>query len=405
MVGSSHGRLRGLLSALGNATTIPAAAAADSPDDTYDCVVIGGGFLGLTALAQLRRDGYRAVLCTESGLGEGQSLHSHGWFHAGYLPGDVDAAAMWKAESAKTEAFVASLGADFLRPGCAYLAMPAEDAESKVAQSAAVDIPMPSVALGDVPGSVGGPLAEASNSCFETREWLFDKHRLTAVLAAEHHDAIITYASPTSFERGPDGSVEAVLLSTNQRLPTRSVAIAAGTGTRGVVDLLGPEVDAGWKSKFKSGTITMVCLNAPVGVLPDLAIMATTQPPLQVASRADDGDTITWYITPKRPEDGGEPSNFAGPGNEEAEVEAEAVLHAVEDFRTLFPKLAEACSAEPAVKWGVYNGRVQRIDGHPGGAVCRASPLSAQRCCRCSIIDPHDLRNRGVHGYATCLIP
>eukprot|EP01051_Picozoa_sp_SAG22_P038263 SAG22_NODE_19528_length_274_cov_0.588571_1_plen_90_part_11 len=87
----------------------------------YDCVIIGGGFLGLTALAQLRREGYRAVLVAESGLGEGQSLHSHGWFHAGYLPGDVEAAKMWKAESAKTEAFVAGLGVDFLRPGAAFL--------------------------------------------------------------------------------------------------------------------------------------------------------------------------------------------------------------------------------------------------------------------------------------------
>eukprot|EP01043_Picozoa_sp_COSAG02_P035862 COSAG02_NODE_2594_length_8461_cov_189.802320_2_plen_380_part_00 len=334
---ASNDRLRQLLGTLGNAP----AGGDHAGADTYDCVVIGGGFLGLTALAQLRREGYRAVLCTESGLGEGQSLHSHGWFHAGYLPGDVDAAVMWKAESAKTEAFVASLGADFLRPGCAYLAMPAGDADAKIAQSAAVGVPMPAVAPGELPGSSGGPLAEASTSCFETREWLFDKHRLTAALAAEHHDAIITYASPTSFERGPDGSVEAVVLSTNQRLATRSVAIAAGTGTRGVVDMLGADVDAQWKSKFKSGTITMVCLNAPVGVLPDLAIMATTNPPLQVASRADDGDTITWYITPKRPDDSGDPTNFVGPGNEEAEIEGEAVAHAVEDFRTLFPELAK----------------------------------------------------------------
>lgn len=342
MPGSSINRLGNVLSSLGNATTINAAG--DHGEDTYDCIVIGGGFLGLTALAQLRREGYRAVLCTESGLGEGQSLHSHGWFHAGYLPGDVGAATLWKAESAKTEAYVASLGADFLRPGCAYLAMPASDAESKIAQSTAVDIPLATVPPGELPGSSGGPLAAASTSCFQTREWLFDKHRLTAALAAEHHDAIITYASPTSFERGSDGSVTAVVLSTNQRLHTRSVAIAAGTGTRGIMDLVGSDVSSTWKSKFKSGTITMVCLNAPIGVLPDLAIMATTEPPLQVASRSDDNDTITWYITPKRPEDGSNPIEFAGPGNEEAEVEAEAVLHAVEDFRTLFPQLAEVSS-------------------------------------------------------------
>ena len=238
---ASQRRLSGVLGSLSPSGS--AAADASATQAPYDCVIIGGGFLGLTALAQLRREGYRAVLVTESGLGEGQSLHSHGWFHAGYLPGDAEAAKMWKAQSAKTEAFVASLGIDFLRPGCAYLAMPTGDGEAKIAQSVAADVPMPPVPLGDLPGSAGGPLATDTNACFQTREWLFDKHRFTAALAEAHHDAIITYASPSSFEKNADGSVSAVVLSTGQTLATHAVAIAAGTGTRGVVDLLGPSVD------------------------------------------------------------------------------------------------------------------------------------------------------------------
>ena len=325
------GHRRRLRSVLGSLRPGPVA------DEQLDCVVIGGGFLGLTALAQLRSEGYRAVLVTESGLGEGQSLHSHGWFHAGYLPGDADTAKTWKAGSAKTEAMLAGLGVDFLRAGRAYLAMGAgDDAEAKRAQSKEADVPLEDVPLGDLPGSAGGPLAKDSNQVFQTREWLFDKAKLTATLAAAHEDAIITYASPTSFERGADGAVETVVLSTGQRLATRSVAIAAGTGTRGVVETLG--ADAEWRGKFQSGTITMVCLNAPVGVIPDLAIMVTVpEAPLQVASRADDDDTVTWYITPKRPEDGAALEDFSGPGNEEAPVDGDAVLHAVEDFRTLFP--------------------------------------------------------------------
>ena len=116
---ASQRRLFGVLGSLS-----PASAAASAAPE-YDTVIIGGGYLGLTALAQLRREGFRAVLVTESGLGEGQSLHSHGWFHAGYLPGDAEAATMWKEQSAKTEAYISSLGVDFLRPGAAYLTMPA----------------------------------------------------------------------------------------------------------------------------------------------------------------------------------------------------------------------------------------------------------------------------------------
>ena len=93
---------------------LPEKSDAGVAEEQLDCVVIGGGFLGLTALAQLRSEGYRAVLVTESGLGEGQSLHSHGWFHAGYLPGDADTAKTWKAGSAKTEAMLSF----FLTPLC-----------------------------------------------------------------------------------------------------------------------------------------------------------------------------------------------------------------------------------------------------------------------------------------------
>ena len=36
--------------------------------------------------------------------------------------------------------------------------------------------------------------------------------------------------------------------------------------------------------------------------------------------------------------------------------------------------LSQAASAEPSTKWGVYNGRVQRIDGHPGGPFAELTP-------------------------------
>ena len=107
----------------------------------------------------------------------------------------------------------------------------------------------------------------------------------------------------------------------------------------------------------------MVCLNAPITTMPDLAIMVTVpEAPLQVASRSDDGETVTWYITPKRHDDSGDPYDFVGPGNEQAVVCVTAVQHAVEDFRTLFPALAAAAAADNAVKWGVYSGRVQRVE-------------------------------------------
>ena len=60
MAPTSHQRrLSGVLGSLS-----PSAAAASSPE--YDCVIIGGGFLGLTALAQLRRDVTTASNLNES---------------------------------------------------------------------------------------------------------------------------------------------------------------------------------------------------------------------------------------------------------------------------------------------------------------------------------------------------
>jgi hypothetical protein len=36
--------------------------------------------------------------------------------------------------------------------------------------------------------------------------------------------------------------------------------------------------------------------------------------------------------------------------------------------------LSQAASADSSVKWGVYNGRVQRIVGHPGGPFAELTP-------------------------------
>lgn len=346
--------------------------------DVMDVVVVGGGFLGLTTLATFRHAGYRACLVTESLVGEGQSLHSHGWFHAGYLPGTAADAKMWKEESSKSEAMVARLGADFLRPGRAFRALQSgAAADSWAAQAAKIGVPLRKLSPGELPDSAGGPLSEPSNTVFEMREWLFAKEKLAALLAQEHSAHIHSGSAVVGFELdSASGAVKSVALSTGHRLHTRAVAVAAGTGTRGVVDQLGPAVAEEWKDKFQSGTITMVCLKAPAAILPDIATMVSVpEAPLQTAAKLSaDGSTVTWYITPKRPEDGGGLTKLSQPGPAEATDEAESVRHAVADFRTLFPAIATAVDAEPSSQWGVYTGYVQRVQGHPGGPYVETVP-------------------------------
>jgi hypothetical protein len=128
-----------------------------------------------------------------------------------------------------------------------------------------------------------------------------------------------------------------------------------GTGTRGVLDQMGDNVPQLWKNKFQCGTITMVCLRAPAKILPDIATMiALAEAPLQTAAKLSaDRSTCTWYITPKRPEDGQLPlTRGTRSGTAEAADHAPSVRNAVRDFRTLFPEIAAAVDKEPCTRWG-----------------------------------------------------
>jgi len=48
-----------------------------------DALVVGGGIQGLVVLRSLSAAGYRAVLVTDTELGHGQTLHSHGLLDSG----------------------------------------------------------------------------------------------------------------------------------------------------------------------------------------------------------------------------------------------------------------------------------------------------------------------------------
>ncbi len=48
-----------------------------------DVLIIGGGIQGLVLLRQLTEHGYDCVLVTNSDLGSGQTLHSHGLLNSG----------------------------------------------------------------------------------------------------------------------------------------------------------------------------------------------------------------------------------------------------------------------------------------------------------------------------------
>ena len=49
-----------------------------------DALIIGGGVQGLAILSELRASGYSAALVTNSPLGTGQTLLSHGVLNSGY---------------------------------------------------------------------------------------------------------------------------------------------------------------------------------------------------------------------------------------------------------------------------------------------------------------------------------
>jgi hypothetical protein len=142
-------------------------------------------------------------------------------------------------------------------------------------------------------------------------------------------------------------------------LHAKAVVVAAGCGSKKLLrDLVGvsPQVE-----KIKHRAVHMLCLRAPHGALPATSIAAL---PLGLMIAAhDDGETVTWYVTPMEM-DG--PSFGEVPNDATADVQPEMLARARAALLTLYPALPQT----EGLRVGQYAGYRQDIGDMPGQRMC-----------------------------------
>lgn len=307
----------------------------------FDVVIVGGGVQGLLILDRLIEAGYSCALVTEGDVGEGQTLHSHGFLNTGFgMGGD-------ELSRAADEIVHPSLRNRGVELSNNWFIVPPPNFP------VAADLPRSTL-----PTGFSRTFREAARKLPDRS---FNKRQLVTALLQGREDRIIRGTvigfrgrEPVEAVRvQPDGS------DTSLDLYVKAVVIAAGCGSkRLLLDLVGmtPHVQM-----IKQRVVHMVCLRVPGGALPVVSIAAL---PLGLMTAAhEDGETVTWYVTPMEM-DG--PSFDEVPNNAAAEAQPEVLVRASSALLALYPVLPQI----DGLRVGHYAGYRQDIGDMPGHRIC-----------------------------------
>jgi hypothetical protein len=311
---------------------------------TVDVLIIGGGVQGLVILDALTQAGYAPALVTEAELGAGQTLHSHGFLNSGFgMAGPAPAIAAQQI----VHPFLRERGVE-LRDNWVILPPPGDPGIPALA-----GLPRATLPAGFAPA--------CNENARKLPDCSFNKRRLVEALSKGREDRIIRGAV-TGFEgRAP---VEAALVrpaGSEATLTIRATAfvVAAGCGAKRLLrDLVGPTAQL---DLIKPRVVHMVCLRAPRGALPATSVAAL---PLELMLAAhEDGDSVTWYVTPMEIN---APAFEAAPNDAAAPTAPATLARAAEALLALYPSLP----ATPGLRVGHYAGYRQDIGDERGGRLC-----------------------------------
>ena len=179
-----------------------------------DVVIVGGGIQGLLALDVLTREGYACALVTEGALGEGQTLHSHGFRNTGF----------------------GILGPELPR-ALAEVVEPDMRARGVETTGEWAAIPPPNVPV--PPSLPPATLPEGFAPAFRDRavrlpDRSFPKRRMVEALSAGHHDRVVVgHATPLLHgDRVDTVAVHLADAAEDVVFGTKATVIAAGCGTK-----------------------------------------------------------------------------------------------------------------------------------------------------------------------------
>src|SRR5438132_1156364 len=217
-----------------------------------DVVIIGGGIQGLVALDALVEKGYSWALVSDGDLGSGQTLHSHGYLNTGF---GMFGPELPRASAEVVQPYLAERGVELTHE---WVMMPPPGMPAFEGLPSATlprDFAVP-------PGLRAVALPDASIS----------KRGVVAVLSQGHRDRILRGHAKAQLT---GKRVEAVSVRSADGeivLGTKAVVVAAGCGTKGVLQsLVGrtPQTE-----QIKHRRVHMICVRAPRGSLPTTSIVA-----------------------------------------------------------------------------------------------------------------------------------
>ena len=307
-------------------------------DADVDVLVIGGGIQGLLALEALRNRGYAAALVTAGDLGEGQTIHSHGFLNTGF---GMMGTALADASRDVVQPYLRDHGIE-------------PTGEWRVVPPPGFSSPAPAAPLGSGFDESLGARAVASP------DRNFPKRRLIEAIVGAHGDSVVPgRASLGALDDGvrtvsiqsPNGDVVSI--------GARAVVVAAGCGAKRVLeDIVGRTAQV---DEIKHRRVHMICVRAAHGALPATSVMVM---PLGLMLAAhDDGATVTWYVTPM--EFGG-PSFDDVPRDAASVEDPEMIARGFHSLVQLYPGLRDATD----VRIGSYAGYRQDVGDMPGHALC-----------------------------------
>jgi glycine/D-amino acid oxidase-like deaminating enzyme len=318
-----------------------------------DILVVGGGIQGLVMLRELSAAGHRCLLVTNSDIGDGQTLHSHGLLNSGtgLVTGETYADLVTHVLPA-----VQQLGVPVGGDERSYLALPPAMAEQLRAVWTAY-------------GYRPEPVAEEESLLQEMRSpwpvhrvpgYHVPKRRLVAALfsgleaSVVHGD--IASGHGTTYVVAAGSGDQAMQV----QVQAEALVVAAGCGSMPLLERFGVSTD-GVAPRVRYVKSHMICLRAPAGFLPQIGTVVT--PEIAVVGHFNhDHDTVgadayvSWYITPAV----ADPTWYdAAPDHAGAEVDAEVVTQGIASVKGLFPLLKEAA---PQVEATVFAGFKQSVD-------------------------------------------
>jgi hypothetical protein len=378
-----------------------------------DVLVVGGGVQGLVLLNALKQKGYSTVLVTNSDLGAGQTLHSHGSLNSGYLNPRKDL-----RDSLKYD-WLPLAGRSKLQlygENQFYLLIPPEQLEQLREKWNAFGYENEIVPRNSLPtGFQEGEIFQGNTETqiVKIKEYTFPKKQLVRFFSDKLSDQIIT-GRVTAFhcvsgrtdrlrERNRETisvkSVEIQLNASGKKITLKPKLMVAATGTgtiRFIESLVSDPSFATSASELgddseqrkerilsqldevKFRNTHMICIRAPKDILPvvnafvvehRLMIITADVNPIHDSISSDDGDLLTWYVTPM------DPSALAAkdvPDTAQAKVENKLVVEGIKNLLKVFPSLkTKAEKPGSRVRFFVYAGYKQDIREEKNHPFCK----------------------------------